>query len=98
MTERELLGSGCSEPVCAARPPLPSLQKQWERFQVKQRRVGQEGGTGRLYRAAVHSEMNIHTVRPHFKISDVTWILNIGLPKMDLNTKMGCKVKSKFAF
>lgn len=80
MTERELLGSGCcSVPVCEARPPTPSLQRQWERFQMKWRRVGQRVGLG----VAVLSELNIHTVQPPFKISGMAWILDIRLPKMD---------------
>lgn len=80
MTERGLLGSGCcSVPVCEARPPTPSLQRQWERFQMKWRRVGQRVGLG----VAVLSELNIHTVQPPFKISGMAWILDIRLPKMD---------------
>lgn len=60
--------------------------------------MGQEGGAGRLYRAAVLSELNVHAVQPHFKISGMAWIMNIRFPRMDLNIKMGCQVKSEFDF
>lgn len=57
-----------------------------------------EGGSGRLYRFAVLSEVNVHTLQPDFKIPGMAGILNIRLPTMDLYTKMGCKVRVNLLF
>lgn len=67
------------------------------KFSVEAEEGGKKRGMGRLYRVTVLSELNVHR-QPHCKISGVAWILNNRFSKMDLNTKMGCKVGSEFAF
>ena len=58
MMGKEPLCSGCCSGLIFEAMPC---RKKWDRFQTKQRRAGQEGRIGRLYRVTVLSQLNVHS-------------------------------------